>query len=369
MKAKLKIPLVQISEQKLYYLENANIMLHDGSGEHNVYHITEPILITMARCSKLLVRLLRLLPRGICLSKDRYIIFSLRKRIFIVDVINNGLCGCFSVRENFSNPLNITPDAGSSEFIAYYGDYGGNPERQPVHIYGITKEFLPKVLYTFPQGAVRHVHNMIPDTNGDGYYVLTGDHGNESGIWKFSNDFQSKKVVSAGSQQYRAVQACLLGHNLCYATDAVMEANHIFCIKDMSYVGRAEAIADICGPCIYGACLADGYIFASCVESDESVTGTLKKLFTRKLGKGVKDRFARLYFLSDNKKMQELAKLEKDIWPIKLFQYGTVLFPYVVTSVGKLYCLPIGVKKNDLELSVIEEDNNGYVFRVCRKSF
>ena len=94
---RLKIPLVQFGDEKLYYLKNSEIMLHDSQGEHPVWRIEESIATSLMRHSRLLVRLLRLIPRGVCCSRDRYIIFSLKKKVYIVDAVQGQLCGMLSV--------------------------------------------------------------------------------------------------------------------------------------------------------------------------------------------------------------------------------------------------------------------------------
>lgn len=366
---RLRIPLVQLGNEKLYYLKNSDLMLHDGEGEHHIWRIEEPAVISWMRRSKLLVRLMRLIPRGACCSRGRYIILSLRKKVYIVDAVQGQLCGLFSVGRGFSNPLNITPDDGSPDYIAYYGDYGDNPGLDPIHIYGITCGYERKILYTFSQGEIRHIHNIVRAADHDGYYVFTGDHGKGVGIYKFDRAFQRRTEIASGNEQYRAVRGFERNRKLYYATDTVMEANHAFCVEEPMSGRRIRTLGELCGSCIYGEKLAGGYIFASCVESSEDVKGKIRKLFTRKLGKGIRDRYARLYYLDEWEKIQEVTKLLKDDWPITLFQYGTVLFPSVVGTNERLYCLPISVKKKDLKLSVIEkkEETNEFVFRVCSK--
>ena len=200
--------------------------------------------------------------------------------------------------------------------------------------------------------------------------MFTGDHGRGAGIYKFDSTFQKRTLLASGDQKYRTVQGFTRNRKLYYATDSVMEANHVFCLEESRPEPRLRTLGELCGSCIYGGKLAEGYIFASCVESSEDVTGKIRKLFTRKLGKGIKDRYARLYYLDEDGNLHEVAKLLKDAWPIKLFQYGTVLFPSVSGVNKRLYCLPISVKKKDLRLSVIEkeEETNEFVLRVCGKN-
>ena len=219
----VKIPIVQIGEEKLFYIKNSDIMQHDKNGDCRIIHIKEPGTISLLRRSKTLLRLFRLIPKGNCYSRNKYIIFSMCKQLYIVDVQLRELCACFPVREHFSNPANIIPDNSSTDYIAYYGDYGNNQELESVNIYGITGKFEKKVLYTFPQGEIRHIHNIIPDTENGGYYVFTGDHGKGAGIYWFDEKFQQKTEIMSGNQKYRAVQGYVLNQRLYYATDAVME--------------------------------------------------------------------------------------------------------------------------------------------------
>ena len=60
------------------------------------------------------------------------------------------------------------------------------------------------VAYTFPRGAVRHVHNIVYDEWANCLWLLTGDKGSECRILRASCDFKTVDVVLSGQQQARA---------------------------------------------------------------------------------------------------------------------------------------------------------------------
>ena len=76
----------------------------------------------------------------------------------------------------------------------YWGEYFDNAAREEVHIYASTDGGSSwSIAYTFPKGAVRHVHNIVHDPWGDCLWILTGDYGNECRILRASYDL--RKVV------------------------------------------------------------------------------------------------------------------------------------------------------------------------------
>jgi len=68
--------------------------------------------------------------------------------------------------------LCATPDGH-----VFWGEYFDNPDRKEVHIYGSDDNGATwQAAYTFPAGAVRHVHNIVYDQWADCLWVLTGDN-------------------------------------------------------------------------------------------------------------------------------------------------------------------------------------------------
>jgi hypothetical protein len=102
-----------------------------------------------------------------------------------------------------TRPLHITGVPGGT---VYWGEYFDNAARDEVHIYASSDAGATwAIAYTFPRGAIRHVHNIVHDPWEDCLWVLTGDYGDECCILRASCDFSRIETVLQGNQQARAV--------------------------------------------------------------------------------------------------------------------------------------------------------------------
>ena len=73
----------------------------------------------------------------------------------------------------------------------FWGEYFDNAARDEVHIYASTDAGATwNVAYTFPKGAIRHVHNIVYDPWDNCLWVLTGDYGDECRILRATCDFR-----------------------------------------------------------------------------------------------------------------------------------------------------------------------------------
>ena len=291
----------------------------DSNDEHEkIVDVRPKGLRRVLSHSRLAERLLRLEPRcAEMLDENRYVVCHAHK-VWLLDVKQK----CFTVlqdsREGFSNPLNLCSDGK----YVYWGDYGDNAFRDTVNIYRVNSLLKVEIVYSFPKGAIRHIHNVVWDETHKRFFVLTGDLEEKSGIYKVDSEWKEVKPVVTGSQQYRAVVAFPCGDGLIYATDSVAEENNIYLLQH----GEVMVLAPFPGSCIYGAETKDYYVFSSTVEPPEG--RGLKDMFSYKLGAGIKDRYAHLVSVrKSDLQVQEVLKVKKDIWPMKLFQYGTLTFP------------------------------------------
>ena len=113
-----------------------------------------------------------------------------------------------------------TPDG-----YVYWGEYFDNPHRDEVHIYASTDHGLTwNVAYTFPQGAIRHVHNIVYDKWEDCLWVLTGDNGPECRILKASCDFHT-----CGGGDFPAINGTRSG--VCAYTGRFVFSHRILLLK------------------------------------------------------------------------------------------------------------------------------------------
>lgn len=268
--------------------------------------------------SRLGIRFLRLEPRCIeRLDMNRFV-FSYRRKMWLLDIEQKSTTILMNSRDRFSNPLNICSDG---EYL-YWGDYGDNTGNESVNIYRLGPDLSIQVVYCFPAGDIRHIHNLIWDSKYMRFYVLTGDLEKRSGIYMASHDWSIVTPWVIGMQQYRAVIAFPHQGGLLYATDTVEEENRVYLLKN----NELHTLGSFPGSCIYGTEIKDYYVFSSTVEPAEG--RNIWDFFTYKLGKGIKDRYAHLIVIGKNNlHIKEVLKVKKDEWPMKLFQYGVLTFP------------------------------------------
>src|SRR5271168_4462009 len=151
-----------------------------------------------------------------------------------------------------TRPLHITAIPGGTVF---WGEYFDNASREEVHVYASTDLGATwAVAYTFPKGAIRHVHNIVHDSWGKCLWLLTGDYGDECRIIRASYDFRQVDIVLQGHQQARAV-ACVPAENgLYFSSDTPLEANAIYHLdlQGMDRQGELSQLAPISSSSIYG---------------------------------------------------------------------------------------------------------------------
>lgn len=129
------------------------------------------------------------------------------------------------------------------------------------------------------------------------------------------------------------------GGDLYYPTDAVMENNAIYRINiDTKCI---QKIQDINGSCIYAVTNNNDFFFSTTVEPIEG-----KKGYMDKLGTGIKSRYSYLMHISASK-INTIIKFRKDLYPMRLFQYGCVQFPKGQNFPDKVICYGVGLNKID----------------------
>ena len=270
--------------------------------------------------SRLLIRLFRREPKFAFPFDGHRLLLAGFRKIFMVDVANKDVQEICGSRSGFSDPLNMCK--ANKNWVVVWGDYGSNLKRDTVNIYGLNDYMTVEPIYSFQPGQVRHIHNIIPRING-GYYIFTGDQEEGAGIYIADSDFKCVKPVCVGKQQFRAVVGFDTCDGLLYATDAVNEQNYIYLLKN----NELNRLHKLNGSCIYGSKYKGAYYFATTVEPDENVKG-LTSWITRKRGAGILSEDVKLVEIDTEKKTSVVESYNKDIWPMKLMQYGTIQFPH-----------------------------------------
>ena len=327
-------PLVHIKDGLILYRRGYLWLYHNGTLE-KVFHLHST---TWKDSFRFFVRLFRREPKLALPIDDTCFLLVWNKKILQINLSQNWQRCVHTARRQFSDPLNIC--SGSSEMTAIWGDYGPNPNREAVHIYGLTKSGDVEILYAFPKGSIRHIHNIIPRLNG-GYYIFTGDTEPASGIYEADQAFENITPVLTGLQQSRAVVGFDTPQGLLYATDSVNEENYIYLLK-----GRASArkLDRINGSCIYGNKCSGGWLFSTTVEPDERNRGIFSWV-SYKRGAGILSNEVHLLYVDENFNVTVMGVFQKDIFPMKMMQYGSIQFSR--GRDGEIWIYPVAVRKYD----------------------
>lgn len=227
-----------------------------------------------------------------------------------------------------TRPLHIAVTPSDQIF---WGEYFDNAQRDEVHIYVSTDRGASwRVAYTFPQGAIRHVHNIVYDPWENCLWILTGDDGSECRILRASCDFKNVDVVLSGNQQARAVALVPALDGLYFSSDTPLEANHVY---HLDRRGKLTELALLSSSSIYGCRVGEAIFFSTMVEPSAANV----------------ERSACVYGSLDGSQWQRLLLWNKDRWPMGWFQYGNVFLPDGENSTGLLAVTSIAVQPGDLE--------------------
>src|SRR3989442_11086105 len=200
-----------------------------------------------------------------------------------------------------TRPLHLAVTPG--DYI-YWGEYFDNPRREEVHIYASTDRGATwNVAYTFPEGAVRHVHNIVYDEWENCLWVSTGDNGAECRILRASRDFRNVDVTFSGNQQTRAVALVPTANGLYFSSDTPLEPNHVYRLDRR---GNLVQVADLSSSSICGCRVGKAIFFSTMVEPSAVNL----------------DRKVCVYGSADGEQWRRLLIWNKDRWPMGLFQYG-----------------------------------------------
>lgn len=229
-----------------------------------------------------------------------------------------------------------------------FGGYLGNNEKLPVNIYRRKEVDNWEVVYTFPQGAINHVHSIVVDPYRNCLWAFTGDFDEASAIWKITDNFKKVKRVLSNDQKYRGCVAFALPEGLLYATDAPFADDYIYLLNTVTL--ETKELYPIHGSCIYGCKWKDKYIFSSTVEGDGRNTSRMEFFFGRKRGAGIKDDYVHMYMGNLKDGFMETYKEKKDCMPYYTFQFGVFKFPAGENNYDTLYFQPVATRKNDFEL-------------------
>ena len=252
----------------------------------------------------------------------------------IVVLIGFGMIYTYDLRANRLNreitpicgkrPLNLCADNDS---WLYYGEYTGNRDRSPVHIYGSKnggKQW--ETVWRFT--GIRHVHGVFYDSYDDRIWVTTGDNDEEAAIWMTDDRFRTLGKVVGGTQQLRAVQLLFTQNHVYFGSDTQLERNFIYRLDRRT--GKVEKLQEVESSVFWG-CKVGNYLFFSTAVEPSKVN---------------KCKDACIWGSKDGKTWKCVARFRKDIWPMKLFQYGQILFPAGENNSDYLWFTPFATEKH-----------------------
>lgn len=338
----------------LCYKQGNVLILKDGKVQNRLTLLMSWEESILGRI-KYVNRLMRLGVRTAIVIDNANIILSIGNMLYELNIMTGILSNGFFCGEGI-RPLIFSKANGIEGIVdgIYFGGYLGNDDKKPVNIYHRIGVDQWKVVYTFPQGSINHVHNIVVDPYRQCLWIFTGDFGEASAIWKVTDNFKKVERVACNDQKYRACVVYALPEGLLYATDAPFADDYIYLLNPETM--EAKELFPIHGSCIYGCQWKDKFVFSSTVEGDGRNMSRLEWLFTRKRGAGIKDNYVHMYMGNLKEGFREIYKEKKDCMPFYTFQFGVFKFPAGVNNSETLYFHPVATKKNDLRLMAIQQD-------------
>lgn len=315
IKQSMKHKIILIDDLKKVFAKGSRIFSHEESCRRNFIKLPVKTWQSVAMNNHLLSRLLRF---GV-----HHFIYDGSGGYYCV---YNKQCARFSSKGKLmgkpvnlvgGRPLRIDLYKGSM----IYGEYRSNPERSPISVMAFDG-YKHKALFEVEN--VRHIHTVrVKDNN---IYFSTGDYEAEAGIWCWNG--KSIQCLLKGDQQRRAVDFILTDDGIYYGTDTPLEQNYIY---KASYNGELTSLQKVGGSVFYMSEQSGRYWLATVIEPSEVNTSQYVELWASNA--------------EDSNIWTLIEKFEKDVWPMKLFQYGQIQFPYVYNSINKEFWLYLqGIK-------------------------
>ncbi|MBR5747470.1 MAG: hypothetical protein IKY01_01645 [Prevotella sp.] len=345
------IPLCYLPDGRLACYQRGNMVLfQDGKNTDRV-----PVSISgkerLLGWSKLATRLFRFGFRAAAAVDNRHVVLSRGNILHELNLMSGELSKGWNSGEGI-RPLVLSEVQGIEGFKdgIYFGGYLHNNEKKPVNIYHRKGVDDWEVAFTFPEGAINHVHNIIADPYRQCVWILTGDFDDAAAIWKATDGYKKVGRVAFGDQKWRGCVAFAIPEGILYATDSPYSKNHIYLMKED---GSVEIVGDLCGSCIYGCQWKDKFVFSSTVEADGRDESLKELLFSKKRGEGIEDNYVRLYVGDLTNGFHVIYKEKKDWLPF-IFQFGAFKFPAGVNNGDSLYFQPVATRDNDMSLMVLK---------------
>lgn len=214
----------------------------------------------------------------------------------------NSLGKVIGVPENIhgSRPLCIT----TYQTSVLYGEYTSNSANKPITLYSYDG-YGQKSIQVFE--GIRHIHGVFLDSYTNEIYITTGDYGDGAGIWRIVDNKLNK--IMNGSQQERAVQLLFNEEYIYYGTDTPLEQNYIYRISKKTM--ERDRLGEVESSIFYGITVKNKFYFSTVAEPSRF---------------NIENKIS--IWQVQGRSIRKVEELQKDILPMKIFQYGQVTFPY-----------------------------------------
>ena len=167
--------------------------------------------------------------------------------------------------------------------------------------------------FCFEPGTVRHIHHVVYDEYRKVFWILTGDYGEEIGIWK-SPDLRTVERAWGGRQQFRAVELVPMLQGLLWATDTEVETNRVM-YWDLN-TNQLEVRQELPGSAFYCRRIGKHFVITTVVEPSGANT----------------EPRATLWVSPDGHQWKEVLRLPRSFLPLRYFGYAELALPWYAAS-------------------------------------
>jgi hypothetical protein len=314
-----------ISNDRLYVEHGGAILGLNVRNSNKMFTSIELPKQTLLGWTSLGERILRLGVHSLHVNADLEMIIVVRKRVLRYDLLARRFTHSFDIFRG-KRFLFLCLGAGGD---LLFGEYFSNKNRQSVRIYRSSdggRSF--EIAHEFPPGTIRHVHGVFHDPFTDALWITTGDTDAESGIWVTQDNFKSLERKVGGNQQTRAVQILFTATHVYFGSDTPLEKNFIYRLHKET--GAVERLQEVESSIFWGCKVGDCLFFSTAAEPSRLNTS----------------RYVYIWGSQNGKKWKRIAGFRKDIWPMKLFQYGQIFFPSGENNTRHLWFTPFATEKH-----------------------
>ncbi|MBO2556086.1 hypothetical protein [Shewanella algae] len=199
----------------------------------------------------------------------------------------------------------------SSNGDIYFGEYGSNKDRShPVHVFrSVDQGETWQVVFSFPAGKIKHIHNVQWDPFSKSIWVSTGDLDGESYLLQANEDFTSLRWYGDGTQKWRTCHLFFTENSVVWGMDSPLAQCKL--LKMDRHTEKLTELGDLSGPAWYGKKFTDvGYFLSTSVEP----------------GINCEDNKSKIYFSKDLENWKVCFAAPKDRYHPVFFKFGSIFF-------------------------------------------